>query len=146
MRDICGHLSRWAGGSFRPRPTIVAPSEGWQVKGDVQHAPGLRFPFSVECKKIEGWELDGLYEAPRWVVWKWWKQCVEQAATTKNARPLLIFSRNRRKNYVLTTEATLEWLKLQPARGPRVTVLTPDGGRLGLCLLDDLVKCPIPKS
>lgn len=146
MREVCLVLGRWAGGAFRPRPTIIAPSEGWAVKGDVQHAADVRFPFAVECKKIEGWDFDGLFEAPKWPVWKWWAQCAEQARTSKNTHPLLIFSRNRRKNYVLARASTLEWLKLRPVNGPLVGVNTPDGERLSLCLLDDLVSCPIPKS
>lgn len=146
MREVCLVLGRWAGGAFRPRPTIVSPSEGWMLKGDVQHVAGVRFPFVVECKKIEGWDLDGLFEAPKWPVWRWWGQCSEQARTAEKAHPLLIFSRNRRKNYVLTRAKTLEWLKLQPACGPVVTLRTPDGEVLGLCLLDDLVARPIPRS
>lgn len=145
MREVCASLERWTGGRFRPRPTIVEPSEGWQVKGDVQHAPGLWFPFSIECKKVEKWELDGLFEAPHWPVWTWWRQCESQALASENERPLLIFSRNRRKSYVLTEAATLDWLKLRPKHGPRVQMWTPRGVSLGLCLLDDLVHCTIPK-
>lgn len=145
-RDVCKKLERWAGTRFKPRPTIVEPIDGWVVKGDVACDARARFPFSVECKCIEGWSLDGLFEQPKWPVWAWWDQCIRQADARESVHPLLIFSRARRKTYVLTRRSTVEWLKLQPAYGPIVHVNAPERGRLALVLLDDLVRAKIPKS
>jgi hypothetical protein len=145
-RDVCKKLERWAGTGFKPRPTIVEPIDGWAVKGDVACNASARFPFSVECKCIEGWELDGLYEQRKWPVWGWWEQCVRQADAGKSIHPLLIFSRNRRKTYVLARQRTVEWLKPQPEYGPIVNVSTPERGRLAFLLLDDLVRTRIPRS
>lgn len=146
MRKVCGILARWAGGTFRPRPTFVEPSEGWKVKGDVQHDPKVRFPFTVECKKVEGWSLDGLVGSTKWPVWAWWLQCTRQAESARNTHPLLIFSRNGWKNYVLANAETLEWLRVEPIDGPIVTVARPSSPPVALCLLDDVVRKSIPRS
>lgn len=145
MREVCRKLERWAGCRFVPRPTVVAPLDGWAVKGDVAHDASVDFPFVVEIKKIEGWELDGAFESPKWPVWKWWEQCLSQAASRESAHPLLIFSRNRRKSYVLTRWHTVEWLKPKPEYGPIVTLRTTADSTLGILLLDDLVGTSIPR-
>lgn len=145
-RDVCKELERWAGMHFRPRPTLVTPSDGWEVKGDVECRSTSRFPFSVECKCKEGWEIDGLFENHKWLVWGWWEQCVRQAGPRESVHPLLIFSASRRKTYVLTRQVTVEWLKLQPAYGSILHVRTRERGDLALLLLDDLVRTKIPRS
>lgn len=144
MRAIAEAFAAWLGGTWRPRPTIAEPMEGWAVKGDLA-SHGVRVqPFVIEIKKIEGWVLDGLYDAPKWPVWSWWAQCKEQAASTGGI-PLLIFSRNRRRDYILAPMEVLEWLRVKPVHGPVSHVRTCDES-LGLCLLDDLVATRPPKS
>jgi len=146
MRAVCPHLERWAGCRFKPRPTIVEPLDGWDVKGDLACASTANFPFSVECKKVEGWELTGLFESQKWPVWAWWEQCTAQARASKSRHPLLIFSANGRKNYVLVRRATFAWLKPQPAYGPIAHVQHPRREALVLLLLDDLVRTTIPRG
>lgn len=158
MADQCRILSHWWFGTpldahfttlpLRPKSTIAAPLEGWVRKADLVVDPRFAkdWPFAVECKKDEGWvELEKLWEAPKYPLLKWWEQCVAQAETWENACPLLIFSRNRRRTYVLARHETFAWLNLTPQKGPLVTVARPTGGLLGIALLDDLVGAPRPR-
>jgi len=102
------------------------------------------------CKKIEGdkgcREMERMFEQPKYPLWAWWDQCVAQAETWENAHPLLIFSRNRRKTYVLIRAKTLEWLQPKPQKGPILTMTRPSGEVLGMLLLDDLVQTMLRKS
>jgi len=87
---------------FRRRTTSVVPLDGhWHGAGDILHRPDLPhpWPFCVECKRVEGWTLDGSFAAT-WPVWSWWSQALAQARRVGRA-PLLICGRNRRPDYVL---------------------------------------------
>lgn len=128
--------------TFRRRPAenenIVTD---WTGERDVIHQPGLYFPFSVECKKIEGWELDGLMHSDRWIVWSWWDQAVSQS--TKNGfPPLLVFTRNRRKAYVLLNQGVAECLNLSPVDGPILEVQRSRSVPVVLTLLSNLTRIP----
>lgn len=152
MRTVAKVFAQWLGGEWRPRPTIVEPMEGWTTKGDLA-SRGVEHPFVVECKKNEQWVLDGIFDAPKWPIWAWWEQARAQAATVsrsvtvkKNHVPLLIFTRNRRKNYVLAEARVLRWLKVKPLNGPVLTVERDNETPLALCLLGDLVLVDPPSS
>jgi hypothetical protein len=59
----------------------------------------MDFPFVIECKKHEGWILDHVLlntGEPK----TWWSQVVMDARRVKRV-PILIFSRNRAKNFVM---------------------------------------------
>jgi len=150
MRLCAKAIQGWLGGEWRPRPTIVEPMEGYTLKGDLA-SRGVRWqPFSIECKHVEEWVLDGIFDAPKWPVWGWWEQCKRQAeavpiapAREESAIPLLLFSRNRRRNYVLADARTIEWLRVKPVNGPVLTVHRREEP-LALCLLDDLVRARKP--
>lgn len=105
------------------------------------HKPSFTCPFSFECKNQEGWELDGAFYAEQWEPWKWWGQCQEQARTVGRT-PVLIFTRNRRPIYALMAEETGTCLSITPHHGPVVRLVRPDGARLWLVRLDDLVRVP----
>ncbi len=89
----------WRGKAFRPTPQ----SGGWdkQAKdgehvayGDLYIPKDVNFPWSVECKKCEGWELSDLIKPGRsCVIRSWWKQCADDAYEVQK-EPLLVFSRN----------------------------------------------------
>ena len=158
MRDICEVFTRWLDPtlpqkpkprqedlSFRVRSTAILPSDGhWHGRGDILCRPDIYWPFTTECKKHEGWELDGMLANGAWPVWSWWSQTTKQASADGGA-PLLVFSRNLRANYVLIQESTAECLRLVPKNGPVMRVAKPDGQRLVLALLADLVAVP-PRS
>lgn len=127
---------------FRRRFTDTTPLDGhWTGSGDVLHRPGIKFPFTVECKKQEKWELDGMFGAPKWRPWKWWSQARDQAYEA-GLHPLLIFTRNCRPLYVLMEKEIAEWLHLKPKRGPVLRVERPAGPRLVLAVMDDLTAVP----
>lgn len=143
-RAVCLVLDRWtksSRGSFRLRPTIVEPLDGWAVKGDVVCAPGIRFPFTVECKNVEDWSLDALFEGRASDIASWWSQCASQAAQNRG-RPLLIFSRKRRENYVMLRRVDCKWLGFKPV--PCMEVPMAESQPLVVAFLTDLVSCPIP--
>jgi len=149
--DICRALSVWLVGSdyagslvqdlpFRRRFTTSTPLEGhWDGSGDILHRPDVAFPFCVECKKREGWELDGMFGNDKWPVWTWWEQAKEQAAKTKDRYPLLVFSRNRRSIYAMLHEEVGQCLKVGSERC-LVQVERNGSERVVLVLLDDLAK------
>lgn len=154
MRDVCRLLDAWTlapSGSFRPKPTVLTPLDGWSVKGDVSFPSTVRFPFVVECKNVEGWSLDALIEGRAKIIESWWEQCVRQAqASLGPARariPLLIFSSNRRKNYFMAWEADLRRLRFKPV-DPYLTVATPWGDeqddRAGIGLFENLTLTTTP--
>ena len=149
---VCRALSQWygtrskrlSGLPFRRRSTSIMPVEGhWQGEGDILHRPDVSFPFAVECKKHEGWELDGGYYEAKWPVWDWWEQAKAQARRAK-LKPLLIFTRNRRPVYVLLEESAATWLKLKPRSGLVSLLWRPSGESAVLARLDDLVQSRSP--
>lgn len=143
-REVCLSLDQWTRsprGTFRLRPTLVEPLDGWSVKGDVVCAPGVRFPFTVECKNVERWSLDALFEGRSADITSWWKQCAKQAAQNHN-RPLLVFSRNHREDYVMLRRADCRWLRFKPL--PCMEVPMGEAHPLVVAFLTDLVSCPIP--
>jgi len=147
---VCRELSAWVVSSkcrnypvyelpFRRRFTDSTPIDGhWEGAGDILHQPGIVFPFCVECKKVEGWELDGLLSGGKWPVWSWWSQACEQAAKTELI-PLLVFTRNRRKIYTMMPKGVESCLSLLPSEGAVLRVETPKRNRVVLARLDDLV-------
>jgi Holliday junction resolvase len=94
-------LSPWWGGGFSRVPASGGLHWGsdQRVAGDIIAPQGLDFPFVIECKKREEWTMDHVLlniGQPR----DWWKQVVEDARRVKLV-PLLIFSRNRAKDFVM---------------------------------------------
>lgn len=123
---------------FRRRSTAEFPSD-WLGQRDLIHRPDVEFPFSIECKKIEGWTLDQLFTAPKWAVWQWWDQTIEQALKYE-LHPLLVFSRNRQPDYAMTNEGVFSCLPL-PAGTP---IIKSTRGGVGVFVLPlrALLACP----
>lgn len=150
MREVAAQFQDWIGGQWRPRSTLLAPIEGWHAKGDLESSAAS--PFVIECKKVEGWELDGLMSSWNWTVWAWWEQAVSQAcvylrdgASPQSAIPLLTFARNKRPTLVLGAAATFEWLDTRPGDGPGLTIRAGKR-RLGIYRLTDLVRSNPPRA
>jgi hypothetical protein len=105
-------FSPWWGGQFHRVPG--SGSLHWgddnRVAGDIAAPQGLDFPFVVECKKHEGWTMDHVLlniGDP----FKWWGQVVTDARRVRKV-PLLIFSRNRAKDYVMVPFSNMLYTKL----------------------------------
>lgn len=98
---IAKKFSEWWGGKFNRTPGSGSLHWGsdQRVAGDIVPPQGLTFPFVIECKKHEGWTMDHVLldiGDPR----KWWKQVVTDARSV-GLVPMLIFSRNRAKDFVM---------------------------------------------
>lgn len=100
-RTIAKKLSPWWGGTFNRTPGSGSLHWGSdnRVAGDIVAPPEVDFPFVTECKKHEGWTIDHVLldiGDPS----KWWGQVVTDARRVKKV-PMLIFSRNRAKDFVM---------------------------------------------
>lgn len=151
--QICRLLSVWMGPKksdgyydscdvenlpFRRRSVSVMPLEGhWSGQGDILHRPSVYCAFAIECKKVEGFELDSFMYSAGVDVWAWWAQACEQAEKV-NLEPLLIFSRNHRPVYALMSARIARCLELSPHRGPVLEIRRHNEDPLSLCLLEDL--------
>lgn len=134
--DVCRMLSVWVEGPqyanakvytlpFRRRFTSNTPLDGhWEGEGDILHTPDIEFPFAVECKNQEGWELDGLVGAPKWKPWSWWEQAKDQAQRAGKL-PLLIFTRKHRQVLGMLEKEVAKCLKIRPLHAPVVAVTRP---------------------
>jgi hypothetical protein len=94
-------LSPIWGGNFSRVPASGGLHWGsdQRVAGDIIAPQEVDFPFVVECKKREEWIIDHILldiGQPR----DWWKQVVEDARRVKLV-PILFFSRNRAKDFVM---------------------------------------------
>ncbi|AMQ66633.1 RusA-like Holliday junction resolvase [Bacillus phage Shbh1] len=70
-----------------------------RVAGDIVPPVHANFPFVVECKKREGWTLDNVLLGTGEVK-DWWRQVVMDARRIDKV-PILFFSRNRAKDYIM---------------------------------------------
>lgn len=126
---------------FRRRTTSITPIEGhWEGSGDILHRPDLPYswPFCVECKNHEGWDLDGCVTNAKWPGWAWWQQAIDQ--TGAGSEPLLIFTRNRRPSYVMLKADTERWLQIEAQSGSVLRVERPGSDPVVVALLDDLTS------
>lgn len=72
---------------------------GFNLYGDVI-STDPNFPFSVEVKRDESWNLAQLQKrCPTSPLWDWWLQCQADAIKSKKL-PILFFRKNRQPWYV----------------------------------------------
>lgn len=121
----------------RQRETHRLPIDGtWRRKGDLWVHPDIYFPIAVECKKREGWNLEGFVNEG-WPIWAWWDQAKDQAIVD-DAWPMLVFSRNRQPDFVILDTVVAQCLTLDPVTAPRIAIDRPfDSAVLTLAVLDD---------
>jgi hypothetical protein len=75
------------------------------MRGDMKVAGDLctnakKWPFTVEVKRREGWNLKRLFAGKPSPVWAWWRQCV-RAAREEGRVPLLMFRKNGDTEWML---------------------------------------------
>jgi len=150
---ICRFLSQWVVPGdwsecpvyqlpFRRRFTDNTPLDGhWEGEGDILHRPGIEFPFCVECKDQEGWDLDGLLHNEKWPVWAWWEQACTQAQQV-GLRPILFFTRAYRPDYVMMQKEVAECLELQSKHGPVVECRSKSGGTIKVTAARNVFAVP----
>lgn len=115
--EVAKLLTKWSGSKFRRVPL----SGGWQsskvATGDLflvaeyetaRTGDGLRvrFPFSVECKKQEGWDFAQLFrDSEKCPLRLWWEQASNDAKIIKKL-PALIFARNYSPIFIMVSTLT----------------------------------------
>lgn len=78
---------------------------GFKVAGDIC-TTALRWPFTVEVKRREGWQFGTLAGGKRSPVWAWWRQCIDEAAE-EDRIPMLWVKKNRKPWLVFLPERLL---------------------------------------
>lgn len=123
---IAKMLSKWwGGGDFHRVPASGGLHWGsdQRVAGDIIPPQGSDFPFVVECKKREEWTMDHVLldiGQPR----TWWEQVVSDARRVK-LHPILIFSRNRAKDFVMLPYSEQAYRVLTEIEGATDVMITP---------------------
>jgi hypothetical protein len=122
--------------------TRTPQSGGWHAKGEWNLAGDVvcsdeEFPFHIEAKKQEHWNLDQLFAATG-PVFEWWWQARRECPEDK--LPVLTFTRNRRPQYMM-----LEWLDglytlLSKEEATVILLCMPDSPNLLICTLDDFTS------
>lgn len=140
-RDIAKFLSDWWGVDFRRTP--ASGGLHWandnRVSGDIVPPPNSDFPFSVECKKHEGWNFEQVIKGTGDVT-SWWKQCTTDADEFSKV-PLLIFSKNRSPVFFMVRVE--DFKKLNIKTNYFVTTVEVDENRtdcVGIGYFDKLTK------
>ena len=138
---IAKKLSKWWGEekSFRRTPS----SGGWdrnKAPGDMVLPDG--FPFDIECKNCEGWELIQFLKSPeKCPISLFWNQAVDECRPGRS--PWLIFTRNHQPDFVMMSAQS--WSRMADHCGvfDNITGLFKyrgqDGKVLIICLLDELL-------
>jgi hypothetical protein len=96
---VAKQIAKDLGGFDQQRYLPRAPDSGarrnW--KGDIVATGELLsiWPFLIECKKEEGWQLEGLLKNDnKHIIREWWTKACEQSFDSYGKTPLLIFARN----------------------------------------------------
>lgn len=113
----------WGGGNFSRVPASggLHWADDQRVAGDIIPPPKADFPFVIECKKREEWTIEHILldiGQPR----EWWNQVVTDARRVKLV-PLLMFSRNRAKNFIMIPY-TIEMYEELSSKGKDTMITT----------------------
>lgn len=106
-RQAKAHLMEWWGVEFARTPgsgafaTITGMED---YAGDVRPVDSNEwFPFSIEVKNDESWDIPNLLTSSKTPVWRFWDQTVRQAVF-EGRHPLLMFTKNRKPWYYMTLD------------------------------------------
>jgi hypothetical protein len=106
----------WGHGEWARTPSsggwaTAAHREAFRTCGDII-TTAVDFPFCVEAKKQEAWDLDALLHNDGCIVKKWWAQAVTESPAALT--PLLVMARNRVPQAVMFSARTLSHLPQSP--------------------------------
>ena len=102
-REVAKLLARWWTQIEPGCQFVPTPGSGGFARADIRAAMQIsgdlcttakKFPFVIEVKRREGWNLERVQAGKPSPVWGWWDQC-KRAAAEMNGKPLLIFRKNR---------------------------------------------------
>ena len=115
----------WGEGKWARTPSsggwaTPAHRESFRTCGDIITTDTV-FPYCIEAKKEEGWDLDQLLTAPRSRLYRWWDQVTGE--TPEGMTPMLVAGRNRRERLVVTPCLLIEeWASMYPALVPHMSM------------------------
>ena len=98
---VAKQLSSWSGYKFNRTP--MSGALHWEndtrVVSDIVPPQNLKWPFSIECKKVEyDYDFTFILKGTS-TFWEHWKQAKDDA-TRENMIPMLVFSKNYRDTHV----------------------------------------------
>ncbi len=142
-RDIAKMLEAWWGSKFTSTPmsggfATKGFRDDWNASGDVV-TPDLTFPFCVEVKWREGWDLLQVLKSTETSIpiWEWWDQTLRE--TPEGKIPFLVFKRNNQPWFFLTHADQAKNVKgmwLDDFQGRRIII----------GLLEDFFSCQNPEK
>ena len=126
-RLIAKKLSEWAGVTFMRTPAsgAIHNFNDRRVVSDIVPPLSIgRFPFSIECKKVEcNWEFSSMLEGTSLTLGSHWSQCT-QDAFREGLCPMLIFSKNYHQIYTILQEK--DYLRFGMSINPALFLTTPN--------------------
>lgn len=136
---IAKKFGKWSGFEWRRVPRSGGfDKQTWRADiypvGRVDNCP-----LGIECKDREGWEFQQLLKSPKKCqIISWWNDAVEEAEGLKRI-PMLIFSKNYEKDFLIISWAFYGYLRewIGDISVGRHFVLD---GRLRIFLLDEFIK------
>lgn len=107
-RKIAKLLSDWFGEEFHRVPASGGLRWGTdnRVVGDITTSPDSKFPFTVECKKREGWDFEQVLKGTGEVE-QWWEQSSRDGERA-SLLPIVIFSKNFAPNYLMMEQEVFD--------------------------------------
>jgi len=108
-RQVAKIMSEWWGSDFTRTPSsggfrTKKFRDDWNASADLV-TPDETFPFCVEVKNAEGWNLEQLIKSSDGMIWTWWDQTVNQC--TEGKIPLLCFTRNRQPWFYMIQDCAM---------------------------------------
>ena len=112
-RFVAKLFEKWWGSKFYRTPMSGGSQlkDGFNMAGDLC-TDDVSFPFHIECKKQEKWELAQLFVSEVCRPWAWLKQCLKECPD--GHIPLLIMTKNQYPIWVMMLMST--WAK-RPING-----------------------------
>jgi hypothetical protein len=149
-RAFARKFEEWWGTDFTRTPSsggfaTAKFRDDWNAAGDLV-TPDPAFPFCVECKWVEGWTLEQLFN-PGCIIYSWWEQTKKE--TPDGKIPLLVFKKNSSPMYVMIRDHELVQTPRRPPEqgvgedAPIFTFDRPNGAHtevLNILLLDDFFR------
>lgn len=141
-RKIAKILGAWYEEEFHRVPASGGLRWGKdnRVAGDITTPVESKFPFTVECKKREEWDLEQILKGTGEIE-KWWQQSVNDSDRV-DTLPFLVFSKNFAPDYVMITACAFKKIVTASKKVPfnYFVVSTCDKPVRVVCLLEDFTK------
>lgn len=141
---IAKALGAWYGEDFNRVPASggLRWGDDNRVAGDIATPVDSNFPFTVECKKREKWDLEQVLKGTGDVE-SWWLQSTSDSIRV-NTRPLLIFSKNFAPDFLMITLEDFDEILHKKAEKQipfhYFHVYSPEKPRRIICLLSDFTS------